>query len=778
MREKILFNDDWLFHEGDIKEEFPAFKGPVYAQAKTEHKIYGPASQKYSAIFDDFGTHDNMICTERWENVTLPHDYVIFHTPKKENNNARGFLEYNNAWYRKKFTLSDNDKNKRITLLFEGVATHCTVYLNGCVVKRNFCGYNSFEVDISDFVKFNEENTLAVYVSTTDSEGWWYEGGGIYANVYLIKTELVAIGLYGVYAMPKKTGDVWTADIEVDIINDAYEAAHVTAVTEFFSPSGEAAAQSSGELDIPQRSGATAKYKAEIKAPVLWDIDAPKLYTVVTRLYRDGAPCDEYITRTGFRTFEIDPREGLFLNGRHVKIKGVCAHRDFGLTGKAVPDNIMRYKVEMIKEMGANGYRTSHYPHAEATMDALDELGFIVMDETRWFSSTEEAKEQLKMLVKRDRNRPSVLFWSVGNEEPHHLTEEGRRICKSLISFTRKLDNTRFVMSAVSNDPDRATVYDELDAIGVNYNLDKYEYIHEKYPHKGIFASECCATGTTRGHYNADCHEKGYLSAYDKDTTNWFLGRENTWKFITERKWILGEYQWIAFDHRGEAVWPRVCSQSGAIDLFLQKKDAFYQNRSHWTENEPVIHLLPHWNFEGREGEEIPVWAYTNCEEAELFLNGQSLGRRKTANHTHAEWCVNFEKGEIRVVGINGGKEVCSDKKITSKSAASLRLRLENNNITANGRDIALVTCYCTDEDGNEVPTATPHVSFCTNGLGQIAGTGSSVSDHNPVNLSERKMYAGKISVAVRVGAKEGELKVYATADGLKDACLTISIKK
>ncbi len=232
MRETLLFNEDWMFHEEDFAEEKPAFKGPVYMQAKTEHKIYGPASRQYRAECEDFNS--SVICTERWEKVTLPHDYVIFHAPKKENNNALGFFDYNNAWYRKKFTLSNEDKNKRITLLFEGVSTHAVIYVNGCVAARNFCGYNTFEVNISDFVKFDEENVVAVYVNSQDIEGWWYQGGGIYRNVYLVKTEQVAIDLWGVYAMPQKQGDTWVTNVETEIINDTYEDVTVEAVSEFF----------------------------------------------------------------------------------------------------------------------------------------------------------------------------------------------------------------------------------------------------------------------------------------------------------------------------------------------------------------------------------------------------------------------------------------------------------------------------------------------------------------------------------------------------------------
>ena len=773
MREKILFDDNWLFHRGDVKVDFPRNRGGMYTQAKTERKMCGPASKYYTASADGF-ERGQLYCTDRWENVTLPHDYVIFETPNKEENNAYGYLKRENAWYRKKFVLSSEDIEKRLTLIFDGVATHATVYLNGCLMKHNFCGYTTFEVDISDVAQVGE-NLLAVYVNNDEHEGWWYEGGGIYRHVWLCKTDKVAVDLWGVYVVPKKEDETnWSVKIQTELVNDRYESVVAKIVNTICDKNGKTVACCEGEIEIPAREKGKIINYTSITSPDLWDIDSPNLYKVTASVFVNDVECDRYETRTGFRTVEIDPDKGLFLNGKHVKIKGLCAHQDFGITGKAVADNVLRYKARLMKEMGANGFRTSHYPHTEATMDALDELGFLVMDETRWFESTDEGIAQLEMLIKRDRNRPSVIFWSIGNEEPHHLTEVGRRICKSMMAHARKLDDTRFIMTAVSDDPDRSTVYDENDVLGINYNLGKYEYIHKKYPTKGVFASECCATGTTRGWYNADCPEKGYISAYDKDTTSWFMSREDTWKFIASHDWILGEYQWTAFEHRGETVWPRLCSVSGAIDMFLQKKDAFYQNLSHWSQK-PMIHLLPHWSFAGREGEKIPVWAYTNCEKAELFLDGESLGVCNVEKYSHAEWQVEYKKGTLTVVGYNGGKEVCRDEKITSGKATKLNLRLDND-VTANGADVAIITCYCTDENGIEVPDATPYVSFYTNGMGKVIGTGSSNTDHHPPHLPERKMYAGKITVAVRVGDKHGLLKVYAESECLISAVATIEL--
>lgn len=776
MREKILFDEKWLFHKGDIDIEFPTDKAPTYVQSKTERKHWGPASRYYdvgSEVFKRVG----LISTEKWDYVDLPHDYVILQKPNKDENKALGFFKYENAWYRKKFTLTEEDINKRITFYFEGVATHATVYVNGCLMKHNFCGYNSFEVNVSDVVEVGE-NTIAVYVETQDHEGWWYEGGGIYRHVWLVKTEKVAVDLYGVYVRSDKIdNERWNLKIETEIFNDKFEDVSVEAISTLYNKNSNAVATLCTSIEIPLRDKKTAYYETEILNPEIWDVENPYLYSVVTDIKVNGQLCDTYETRFGFRTFKLDKDTGFWLNGRNLKIKGICAHQDFGLTGKAVPDNIHRYKLELIKEMGANGFRTSHYPHPEATMDALDELGFIVLDETRWFESTDEGKDQLEMLIKRDRNRPSVFFWSVGNEEYHHRTEVGRRIYKNLAAFVKKLDNTRPVTTAVTNDPESAIVHDEVDFIGVNYYLDRYTKMRERFPNVPVISAECCATPSSREWYFDDSLEKGRSSAYDKDIAAWCISREVAWKFICERDWVAGEYQWIAFEHRGEAVWPRLCSISGAIDLFLQKKDAFYQNQSHWIEDKPIVHSMPHWNFEGMEGEIIKVWAYTNCEELELFLNGKSLGKKSIEKYGHGEWEVKYEPGTLRVEAIKDGIVVCSEEKITTGRAINLNLKLDNKIEKANGKDIAILTCYCTDKEGREVPDATPYVDFNSNSFGTIVGTGSDNTDHNPVYKTCRKMYAGRITVAVKVGKEAGDLKVYAHADGLKSGMITIPLK-
>ncbi len=453
MRSRELFNDGWHFHKGDITMEYPRSKGPTYTQSKTERFRMGPASIYYNSDPDKYGG-DKQFVSEKWEYVRLPHDYIISQAPSPEENNALGYFKYQNAWYRKTFTVDCSDAGKRLVIEFEGVATNATVYFNGCLMAHNFCGYTSFEVDITDFVKYDEKNVLAVYVNTENHEGWWYEGAGIYRNVWLLKTDEISVDKYGVYVKPQRLSDtLWSVALETTLISIAPSKEEVTVLTEIVDGDNNTVASVSGSITVGSHDKAVLKSSVELDSPTLWDIDRPYLYEIRTFVIRNGETVDTYTTRTGFRYFECHPDKGFFLNGRHVKIKGVCAHEDCGLLGKAVPANVHRYKTSLIKQMGANGYRTSHYQQNDAILDSMDEQGLIVFNEARWFSSSEESIRQLETLVKRDRNRPSVFFWSLGNEEPYHTTDCGKRITKTLMEVVKRLDDTRVITSAVSRRP-------------------------------------------------------------------------------------------------------------------------------------------------------------------------------------------------------------------------------------------------------------------------------------------------------------------------------------
>ncbi len=774
MRETLNFNKDWLFHEGDIFVEAPRSKGLIYQQAKTERRLIGPASMAYPDGVDSYG--GSRATAETWQKVTLPHDYVISQTPNEKNNNTLGYFEYNNAWYRKHFTLDAACEGKRVALFFEGAAVHCTIYVNGCHMLDNRCGYTSFEVDITDVARFGQENVVAVYVNTQEHEGWWYEGAGIYRDVWLEITENVAVERDGVFVHPELMGgESWNVPVDTELRNDDYEDAAVSVETVLYTMAGQEIARAQGEMTVPARDHGTLRQAMRVENPALWDTQSPALHICETTVTRGGEIVDRTKCRFGFRTIRFDPDHGFFLNGKRVVIKGVCCHQDYGLTGKAVPKRVQKYRLELLREMGANGYRTAHYPHHAATMDYLDELGFLVMDETRWFETTPDGVRQLEMLIRRDRNRPGVILWSLGNEEPMHVRPEGRRIARALRTIAKRLDPTRPVTTAQSVDPLHSTVLDVMDVMGVNYNIEHYDKLHDMYPDRPLFSSECCATGTTRGWYLDDCPARGYIDGYDRRSNSWFRGREETWQWFMAREYVCGGYQWAGIEHRGETTWPRLCSQSGAIDLFLNRKDAFWQNQSHWTDK-PMVHILPHWNLHGREGEAVRVSVYTNCDSVELFQDGRSMGAQAVEPFGHVEWRLIYNPGCVRAVGYKNGEPAAEETVETTGRPAALRLKLERDNVRADGQDVAIITCDCVDSEGRHVPDAAPLVRFNTNGLGYVAGTGSDVSDHTPVTCPDRKMRAGLISVLVRAGEQAGMLRVYAEADDLEPARLDIQL--
>ncbi len=777
MRTKVKFNEGWRFYEGDIDTNiFPTPKGPSYRHAKAEIAQMGPGSRNY-VDNNEWGGVGHCYNPLNWTTVRLPHDYVIDKIPDKNINEGLGFIDGDNAWYRKSFKIDEADKGKRISLYFEGVTNCCTVYVNSCLAKRNFCGYAPFEVDLTDYLNYGDTvNVVAVYIDTSSHEGWWYDGAGIYRNVWLIKSDLVNVDTYGVFVAPKKISDTeWEVPIETTVRNDDNTNRRVAVKNEIIDKDGNVVAEVTNNLNIALKDKATLNQKVTVTNPALWDCENPNLYTCKTTLYRGKSEIDAVENTFGFRTIRYDANKGFFLNDKHVIIKGVCCHEDYGLQGKAVYDRIKRYRIKLLKEMGANGYRCSHYIQSEQTMDELDRQGFLVMAENRWFGTADEYLDQLTTLVKRDRNRPSVIMWSIFNEEKISKEEAGLKFTERMAAVVRRLDTTRPVMSANDSDPKAVKCNDVLDIIGVNYNLGNLDALHEKFPEKPILSSENCATGTTRGWYLDDCEKRAYINAYDHATNAWFGGRENTWRFLMEREWIMGGYQWAGIEHRGEAKWPRLCSQSGALDLYLQKKDAFYQNQSLWSEK-PMVHILPHWNHNGREGEIIPVWTYTNGDQVELFYNGESQGKQDIRKYGHGEWQLVYAPGEIVAVAYKDGKEIARDRVATTGTPVALELEMQTEALFASVNDCAVLHCYAVDDQGNRVPDAAPYVSFDCNSLGVIAGTGSDIIDHKPPKFMDRQMRAGAVSVLVTSTGKEGKLVVYAKADGLKTARLEIDV--
>lgn len=764
MRETILLRDGWLFHEGGEDIPTPRHKGVLYNSAKLESKLYGFASMRYDT--------NQSFCAERWDEVRLPHDFIVRHAPSPDYAMTLGGFAYGEAWYRRRLNFDESDVGRRIIVCFGAVATHCIVYFNGTPVAESRTAYTPFEAELTDLIRPGEPNLLAVRIlPTEDHEGWWYTGGGIVRDVTLVKTDATAVDVRGVWVRPVKVGDgCWRCEIETTLVRSGAGSDTVT-ITQVI----EGAAVSK-VVTVPGYDKAVVRQVIEVEAPRLWDVDSPNLYECRTTLIRQGEVFDETSTTFGFRTAEFRA-DGFYLNGRRVQMKGFSNHEDYGILGRAVPASVADLRVKMLQESGANAYRCAHYPHSEATMDALDRRGMLVMAECRHFSPTPEALAQLEVLVRRDRNHPSVVVWSVGNEEPTFATSTGARVARRMAALVRQLDPDRAVTVANDRKPHVAPVMDVFDAVlGVNYNQRNLDALHENHPGQTVILTECAASGTTRGHYDEIDPVAGFVGGYDRQCFGWSNSAVDAQRYIAEHPWIAGCFQWSGFEYRGEAEWPRLCSQSGAIDLFLQKKDMFYLMRAIWRD-EPQAHILPHWNFAGREGEIIEVMVYTNCAEIELTLNGEVQGRVESGPFAPAKFAVPYVPGELRAIGYDAdGRAVTEDVVVTTGAPAALTLTVENPEAIGQYADdcVLHVTAHAVDAAGRVVPDAAVDLTFAVAGGGtldfthaaerpQILGTGSSVCDPNPPQLRERRMRAGAAACAVRVPVRTDGSRAYLT---------------
>ena len=756
MNESIVLKDGWKYYDGDPAVHAPNDKSTVYMQAKTECRLWGPAAEKY----------DDCAFTP----VTLPHDALIARTPRPEGNEGLGYFRYHCGWYRRRFTLPEREAGARARLRFEGVATHAEVYVNGCLAGRSFGGYAPFEVDISCLARFGGENVVSVRVDSASSyEGWWYQGMGIYREVRLLILNDAHLASDGIFVHPERVdGAHWRVAVDVELENEGVRTRTLTVCAEIEDAAGATVARADAPVCVNAWDGSTATLVMNVENPALWRLSDPQMYRCRVTLCEDGEVLDARAVRFGFRTIGFDASGAFLLNGERMYINGVNCHQDFGLTGKVMPPEIAAYRVRLMKEMGANAMRLAHYPHGEAEMNALDENGMLALAETRWFSTEPEAMRQLAALIRRDRNHPSVFLWSVGNEEPLHAEARGRRIAQEMFARVRRLDPTRPVTTVVCHSPENAPVYDACDVICLNYNLNAYDELHRRYPDKPFIAGEWCATPTTRGWYAPDDAEKGRVFAGDHDPHNGFsAAREDTAAFVRARDWVAGGFQWVGVEHRGECKWPRLCSASGAVDLFLLKKDAFYQNQV-LMRPEPRVHILGHWNAPA-EGDTI--WVYARAERVELVLNGVSMGVQDVKDGRHVEWRVPYAPGELRAVGYVNGKAACEDVRRTTGAPARLRLAPVEPGmplytcecVDANGKiaceessckpGAPLFTCECVDANGQAVPDASTLVRFRGEGGVRVVATGSDNADPVPPAVPERQMYCGQIAVYVQISA-------------------------
>jgi len=767
IRQIALLESDWKFHLGDVAN--PVANNHISAYMANKAGWAGGAARP------DFDDSD-------WPSVALPHDWSVEGGFDPQNHVDNGFLPRGIAWYRRYFRLEPPDRGRYLALQFDGVATHCTVAVNGHVLHRNFCGYTPFTVDFTDVANFGEElNVVAARVDANPIEGWWYEGAGIYRDVRLIKTSRLHIDTFGVFVCPRRiAGDRWATDIETTLVNASDAQTNCQVIWTIEGSDGKTIARRDQEATLAPRTSRTLAAEIEINGPQLWSLEAPHLYVLKTLVTEDGRDADDDAIHFGYRTIRFDPDHGFFLNDAPVKLIGTCNHQDHAGVGVAVPDSIQEFRIRRLLEMGTNAYRCAHNPPSTSLLDACDRLGMLVMDENRNFGSSPEHLSQLWMMVRRDRNHPSVILWSICNEEAIQGTAVSANIAKTMQQAIRQLDSSRPVTAAVSggilNENAIATV---IEVMGINYQLPLHDQYHTKYPRVPLLASETHCVLATRGTYETNPHEHTFAS-YDSDVATWGATARTTWEHILARPFVAGAFIWTGFDYRGEPTpheWPCVNSHFGIMDTCGFAKDAFFFHKALFA-SQNVLHVFPHWNWPGREGQPIKVVTYTSCPWAELFLNGQSLGRRQVDPMRTATWDVPYQPGALTVVASDSENQALLSTTLKTTGVPT-KLGLEIHptfnayTIPASGRFAIPVTAFATDADGNRVPTAANFVTFSLNGPAKILGVGNGdPTCHEPDKASARSLFRGLAQVILQTSTTPGEIELTADADGLSPAVL------
>lgn len=768
-RGRLSLNKGWLFHQGDIP--FPEVTGHTmtYQSAKAGAAL-GAAAQ----AFDDTG----------WSEVDLPHDWASHSPISKYANIAQGYRERGFGWYRRHFQVDPADRGKHFELQFDGVSTHCTVWVNGTVVHRNWCGYTSFSADITPLLKYGDEfNSVAVRVDAEAQEGWWYEGAGIYRHTWLVKRSPVHIVTDGVFTQPLRAPDgKWSIPAEVTIANSGGKHAKPKVEVTLLDPEGKPVGTASQSCEVAALGGATAKLTLAVKNPRLWSVDSPTMYSVKTVLKDGDSVLDETVTPAGFRTLRFDAATGFYLNDKPLKIQGVCVHQDHAGVGVAMPDSMWEFRVRKLKEMGVNAIRCSHHPPAAEFLQVCDRLGMLVMDEARNFKTSPEYIRQLEWMVRRDRNHPSVFMWSVFNEEPFQGTEVGYEMTRRLVAAVKRLDTTRPVTAAMSGGYlTPLNVSHAVDVMGFNYHQKEYDAFHKLYPNLPILRSEDTSGFITRGEYESNM-EKQTADSRDTYAARWGATHRDGWKKIAERPFIAGGFVWTGFDYAGEPTpfeWPSASSSSGIYDLCGFPKSAFFIHQAHWRKDKDVLEVIPHWNWPGREGQSIRVMALSNADTVELFLNGKSLGEKPVDPIDMVEWDVTYEPGVLLAVGKKHGCEVSRKLVETTGDADSLELVPDRNTISGDGRDAMPVTVRAVDAKGREVPTAMNPVKFSLQGGADIIGLGNGDPRcHEPQKGNQRSLFNGlaQVILQTREGAS-GSLTLRAESAGLAPAELKIPIR-
>ena len=767
--ERLSLDQGWRFHLGDIP--VPVIRGHdnSYNSARS-----GNAEGAAAPDYDD----------GQWRVLDLPHDWALEGPFDPNENVSEAYRKRGVSWYRRYVRLDPADHGRALELQFDGISTHCTVWVNGTVVHRNWCGFTGFSIDLTPFATYGDEvNTIAIRVDANPSEGEWYQGAGIYRRTWLVKRSPVHIATDGLFAHPvKKEDGRWELPVEATLANSGKEIARVEVGVELLDPQGNVVVQGATAAAVKPLEQSVAALSLAVGAPKLWSLDEPALYTVRTTLKHLGATVDQLVIHCGFRTIRFDADQGFFLNDRPLKIKGTCNHEDHAGTGVAVPDSIFEFRVRKLKEMGSNAYRSAHHPQSPAVLDACDRLGMLVWDENRNFNSSPEYIRQLEWMVRRDRNHPSIILWSLFNEEPLQATEVGYEMVRRMYAAVKRLDPTRPVTGAMNGGlfaPVNAAL--ALDVVSLNYQQESYDAVHQNHPMQALTSSEDTSAYMTRGEYTTDL-ERHVMDAYDTQNAPWGNLHRVSWKKIAARPFIAGCFIWTGFDYHGEPYpfeWPSASSCFGCLDLCGFPKSAFYLHQAAWIEHRPVLNLIPHWNWPGREGQPIKVLVFSNVKKVELFLNGKSLGVKSVEALDGGEWQVPYAPGKLEAIASEDGKAVARTAVETTGEPVGLKLSPDRDSLAGDGADAQPVTIAAVDVQGREVPTANLSVTFEISGPGAIIGLGNGDANcQEPEKGNQRSLYNGLAQVIVQTHrAAAGSIVLRGKAPGLNPAEVRITAR-
>lgn len=774
----------WRFHLGHAADE--ALDFGFGRNQRTYAKAGASTADAARADFDDSG----------WSLVQVPHDWAVdlpFAPPSrpvpKDGEDAaaahgfkaigREFPQNSIGWYRTAIEIEPADRARIVSLEFDGVFRDCLVFVNGYILAHNDSGYAPFAVEIGDFLDYDGgPNVVAVRADASLGEGWFYEGAGIYRHVDLVRTGLLHIPQGGVFvrAMPLGGGARIQVTLEVD---NRADAARPQLRQWVIGPDGERA----GELpDLPIDARASARTSVDrdltLSAARSWSPESPALYRLVSEIRAGDTILDRCETRFGIRSIAFDAERGFLLNGRPTKLLGSCNHHDHAGVGTGIPDALHRWRVDQLKGMGSNAWRSAHNPPATSLLDAADELGMMMIVEMRRNSSDPDSMGELERTVRRDRNHPCVIAWSLGNEEPHQGTERGARITAAMQARVRTLDSSRPTTFAMDNSWEKG-IGKVVDVVGFNYRTNQMEAFHAAHPLTPIYGSETGSTVSTRGAYANDAAAH-VVRAYDTEHPWWATTAEEWWTIAAAHPFIAGGFVWTGFDYRGEPTpygsWPSVSSYFGVLDLCGFPKDNYFYYRSWWRPGEPLVHLLPHWTWPGREGQPVEVWVHGNCAEVELLLNGRSLGRKAMPRNRHLAWDVAYAPGRLEARGYDArGTLAARDERRTAGAPHRLVLSTDRNRLVADGRDLAMVRVEVLDRAGVPVPTAAVPVAFGVEGGGAVIGVGNGdPTSHEPDRASRRATFNGLAQAIVQARPDAGLLRIGATAPGLESAALTL----